>query len=69
MRLITNCVETFHMSIQEVLDTSFLIIIRMIEEHNEDPKEKDKNISNGKSESGKGKGFDAVANLPGCDIG
>lgn len=67
MRLITNCVETFHMSIQEVLDTSFVIIIRMIEEHNEDLKEKDKNSGTGKPEPNKG--FESVAGIPGCDIG
>ncbi|MFA6729070.1 MAG: hypothetical protein WCS17_12780 [Prevotella sp.] len=69
--MIVSCVEKLNMSPREVLNTSFLTMMRMIEEHNEEIKEEEDKFNKEKNESpgsGKGGGFENLVGLPGVDI-
>ncbi len=68
--MITNCVEIFHMSPNEVLDSSFVLIVRMIEEHNIGLAEQEKKINkeDNKTSGNGGGGFENLVGVPGVTI-
>lgn len=60
--------QLFHLSHKEILEMSFLEMMRVIQEQNEEVKERDKEYNKSKNESPKGHGIMAMQGQPGYDI-
>jgi len=67
-RLIVDSMTFFHLSHKEILEMSFLEMMRIIEEHNSEVEEENERYEKSKNGKPKGHGIMAMQGTPGYDI-